>query len=188
MERGLRDIVVDACCLINLGAIADAVVWSSRLGMKFHVPRIVSGESLSLRATDADGNQIRRPMNLKPLTDAGILVACDVSPGAETDLFVKFARDLDDGEAMALAIARNRNWPVATDDRKGSRLAKINGIPVITTPDLVKQIADAEASDGARLAECLRKIQDHACFWPPNDHPLWEWWTRAVGRGLTGGR
>jgi len=183
MERVLRDIVVDACCLINLGAIADTVVWSSRLGMKFHVPRIVSRESFFLRAADADGNPIRRPINLKPLTDAGILVPCDVSPGAETGLFVEFARDLDDGEAMALAIGRIRNWPVATDDRKASRLARNEGIRVITTPDLVKQIAVARAFDGPRLAKCLQKIEYHACFRPSDNHPLRKWWTRNAHTG-----
>jgi predicted nucleic acid-binding protein len=35
---------------------------------------------------------------------------------AELAAYVAFASELDDGEAMALAIAQSRGWQIATDD------------------------------------------------------------------------
>jgi predicted nucleic acid-binding protein len=121
-------------------------------------------------------------LNLQPLTEASILVPCDLSPGPETVLFVELARQLDDGEAMALAIAKTRGWPLATDDRKAARVATGHGVCVITTPELVKRIAESARLDGLRLSVCLQRIEDLACFWPHANHPLRKWWSKNILR------
>jgi predicted nucleic acid-binding protein len=89
---------------------------------------------------------------------------------------------LDDGEAACLAIAKVRGWTLATDDRKGRREAGALGVPVVTTPELVKRWADATKADDEAVAKVLKAIQDFARFFPHKTMPLHPWWNDAINK------
>jgi predicted nucleic acid-binding protein len=181
----MSDSIVDSCCVINLYAAGDLLnVVPSVLGLRLHVPRNVTEESLYIRQPEpADATKlVQQRIDLASAFEAGSLYLCDFHREEELNLFVQLATALDDGEAACLAIAKVRGWTLATDDRKGRREAGILGVTVITTPELMKAWADATNADDAAVAQALRAIQDYARFAPHKTMPLHSWWTDVVSK------
>ena len=131
----MTDVAVDACCLINLLA-ADCIFPQTAprknmpkgllhphevasLGLVLHVPTGVANESLYVLKPDRDDptKLIKSPLDLEPYFNDGILQRCDIEGDDETAYFVGYASKLDDGEAACVALAKNRGWWIATDDR-----------------------------------------------------------------------
>jgi predicted nucleic acid-binding protein len=204
----VRDVAVDACCLINLlaaGTIltldpptapppprrkargpqpAPASQPTPRLGYHLHVPKVAKEEALYILQTDEDdaSKLVKVVIDLTPLIDASVLFTCDVQGQAEMDDFVRLATTLDDGEAMCLAVAKNRGWLLGTDDRKAIRLAIQLGVTPVTTPELVKHWADRNRATDEELAAALQNIQSFARFVPRRNSSLYAWWTDAAGK------
>jgi predicted nucleic acid-binding protein len=136
-----------------------------------------------LQPDEEDASQlVKVAIDLTPLIDGGVLAACDVEGQAETDDFVRLATTLDDGEAMCLAIAKNRGWLLGTDDRKAISLAKRFGVTPVMTPELVKHWADRNKTTDAELAAVLQNIQSFARFVPRRQSSFYAWWTDAAGK------
>jgi hypothetical protein len=181
-------VVLDACCLINLAAAGALDTWLGDLGLKWILPEAVLGEALFLRgssgqpaATDADPNEPgREPLALAPHISSGLLTVIRPDTDAELAAYVAFARELDDGEAMALAIAQCRGWRLGTDDRKATRLAGAAGVSVLTTSMIVKQWADRRSPTATEIRAALIAIRERARFLPGGRDPLWDWWSERV--------
>ncbi|OHB66041.1 MAG: hypothetical protein A2V70_19280 [Planctomycetes bacterium RBG_13_63_9] len=176
--------IVDACCMINLySAVDDLGPLLRAIGSRFHVPRTVAEEALYvLRPHEEDAHRtVQERIDLSPLIEAQLLRICDLQSVQENALYVRFAADLDDGEAACLAIAQSRGWRVATDDRKAQRLATESGIAVVATPELIRRWCDAEGFGGAKIGEVLRRIRDYARFVPRRGSVLADWWMDRLG-------
>ena len=190
----MTDVAVDACCLINLLAAGSILPDPSApkvkgkasthaLNRTLHIPNAVAAESLYLLQPD-DGDEsllVKAPIDVQSYFDAGVLIACTVEGDEETDLFVQFATRLDDGEAACLAIARNRNWAIATDDRPARKLANQFDVPVVTTVELVKEWANSSNARKPDIRDTLQNIQRFARFMPRQNSPEAEWWFSHVG-------
>jgi hypothetical protein len=170
--------IIDTCVLINLLAtdrVAEIVqlISPSRL-----VCPGVSGESLYLRPVEADGKP--EPVDLGPFFAHGVFSHCPINGGAEETHYVGYSLELDDGEAMSLAIAHSRNIALATDDRKARRLATENapGIFLVSTPQVIH--AWAEGRDHADVVSVIRAIHNRARFCPSEHDPLAQWWTERL--------
>ena len=172
--------IIDTCCLINLCAVGNVKQWLPSLEYEWHVPSAVASETLYLRDWDREGRPIEREIDLRELLDAGTLVRCGIETPRETELYVRFATDLSDGEAMALAIAKSRHFALATDDRKAIRIATEEEVEVVSTPELMKRWADAAAPDAREVRQALMRIQTHARYVPRRDAPESDWWFGAV--------
>ena len=177
----MADGVIDTCCLINLLAVGGLREWLPVLDLRWHVPSAVMGEALFLRATDETGKTVKEAVDLRPLVADGVIGVCDLDSAEETALYVRLAAELDDGEAMALALAKSRNWILATDDRKARRLAGDLAVAVLTTPELMKRWADAASPAPGELAAAIRRIRELARFVPSDDVPLHDWWLQNAG-------
>ena len=86
----------------------------------------VRSEALSIRKPDPEDASllVSSPIDVATMISDGLLKECGLEAGAETDIYVEFAAQVDDGEASCLAIAKTRGWLVATDDRKARRNMK----------------------------------------------------------------
>jgi predicted nucleic acid-binding protein len=140
----------------------------------------VSEESLYLRPLEAEGRP--EAVDLQTLIDAGVLTSCQLEGSAEEDLYVSYASELDDGEAMSLAIAQSRNLALATDEKKARRLARENApqLLIISTAEIIR--AWAEDKERRDVAAVLRSILARARFRPPESDPLAIWWNEILNR------
>lgn len=161
--------------MLATGKIAEIVpvIAPSRL-----VCSAVSGESLYLRPLEPGGKL--EVVDLTPLFDAGALTATTLNGETEEDLYVNYALELDDGEAMSLAIAQARDLGLATDERKARRVLRENAphIPVISTAEIMH--AWAQVRDQAEVVATLRLIHSRARFRPPDSDPLVVWWNQML--------
>lgn len=177
----MPDAIVDACCFINLYATGDLRGFLTELAWEWHLPSAALAESLYIRVTVDEGDDKRAPIQAQPYIDEKLITLVDVGNADEAELYVRLAGDLDDGEAMALAIAKLRGWTLATDDRKAKRFAGNLGVPVVTTPELMERWAKASKMRPAKLKTLLNNIQSGARFAPAEDAQGYEWWTAAIG-------
>ncbi len=169
--------IIDACCLINLYASGTEDSIISACG-GFWVPTQVQNEALLVRRFDEDDptRLVTRDIHLNDAIASGLIQTCQLEGQDETDAFVRFAMELDDGEASCLAIAMSRGWFAATDDRKARRIASENGIALIGTPELIQRWIDATSPSEAAVADVLKKIELFAKFRPRRSDPLYGWW------------
>jgi len=169
--------IIDACCLINLCACGEEADVFRACG-EFYVPDQVLGEALRIRRVDDDDptRLVLQEIDLGDAIAAGHIQKCQLEGQDELDAFVRFAMELDDGEASCLATARSREWTVATDDRKARRIASENGIALISTPELIQKWVNAASPDEATAVELLRRIERFARFRPRRSDPLYGWW------------
>lgn len=183
----MTDIVVDACCLINLVAAGNILSPSSEKGKRsnkatssdaLHVPKIVANEVLYILQSDSDDptTLIKTPIDLSELMEKRFLSGCEIESNDESSLFVQLAVRLDDGEAAALAIAKNRSWTLATDDRIAAKLAGELSVGVLNTPQLVKLWAKHIVANAKQIREAINNIQTYAKFVPRQDSVEFDWW------------
>ena len=109
----MNEAIVDACCFINLYATGDLRGFLTASQWSWYIPRAALAESLYIRVVNDAGEDDREAIDPQGCFDDGLLTLIDVQD-AEAELYVRLARDLDDGEAMALAVARHRGWLLAT--------------------------------------------------------------------------
>ena len=93
--------------------------------LNLHVPSKVTGETLYIKQPDEEDQTklVKCPLDLQEYLAAGLLAGCDFQNQAEIELFVRMAAQLGDGEAACFAIATQRGWALATDDRRARKLA-----------------------------------------------------------------
>ncbi len=183
-------VLLDACCVINLYATR---CMRGLLGAGLHqyivAERVVS-ESLYVRnlpSTEIDAGvreeqEEREAVNLEPFLAEHLLSVITAETDEEATIFVQFATQLDDGEAMTCALASARGFAVATDDRKAQRLLQelVPAVRVYSTPMLLKEWAEQTAPDAATLAQVIRDIHERARFVPGRHDPLQEWWESSA--------
>ena len=181
----MSDVTVDACCLLNLiaaGNIFPKVEVSESALTRFphvlHVPDVVEGEALYVYQPDEDdpNKLVRAPLDIRGMIDTCILRGCTLESGEESDLFVRLAVRLDDGEAACLAIAKTRSWTLATDDRVARRISSELNVPTLSTAELVKFWAEQSNATDEDVRVSLTNIQKLASFQPRPGSPESEWW------------
>jgi predicted nucleic acid-binding protein len=175
-----RPAVLDTCILINLlatGRIAEIV---RIIAPTCLVCSVVSRESLYLRPLEAAGT--REAVNLAPLFDAGVLAPCQIEGPAEEELYVNYAFELDDGEAMSLAIAQARNLALATDERKARRVARENAPQLLMISTAQITWAWVQERDEGDTVTVVRSILTRARFRPSASDPLAPWWDELLER------
>lgn len=174
--------IIDACCLINLYATGQEDSLLQACGGFWVAPQ-VQNEALRIRRIDEDDptGLVMEDIDLGGAIAAGYIHTCQLEGEDEVDAFVRFAMELDDGEASCLAIAKSRGWTVATDDRKARRIASANGIALINTPELIQRWVDATSPSEATVTDVLKKTELIANFRPRRSDPLSSWWNRLTG-------
>jgi hypothetical protein len=181
----MPDAAIDACCLIDVLASGDAEAMLRAGGFTWHMPSAVQAEVRFRREHDPAqvGKIVTVPVDLSGLIASGLLSSCDPQNQQELDQFTHYAALFhSDGEAMCLAIAEQRQWIVATDDRKAIRVAQQAGLMVVSSPELVKKWATATRTDQAALNKVLQDIQVLARFKPYRSLPHYKWWVNELAK------
>ncbi|MGI8554362.1 MAG: hypothetical protein ACR2PL_26785 [Dehalococcoidia bacterium] len=176
-------LLLDTCCLLNLHATRRIEEIFRALNLVIAIVDRVSREAMYLRrgGGDEDADEHER-IDLQPLIAKGFLRVLRLEVDEEFTSFVRFAADLDDGEAMTCAVAVHRGAMIATDDRKTLRIlaGRAPHTEVYTTARLIKHWADAHSIVGPELKPVLLDIQERTHFFPGRHEPLREWWEAQI--------
>ncbi len=167
----------DTCVLINLlgsGKFEDIV---QKVGRPFAVSSSAVREALYLR--NADSGE-REAIDLQTHVVSGRIQILDIQDERELTRYVAYATELDDGEAMSLALAECRGISLATDDRKARRLIADQSLSIDlwSTVEILRVWAEAGNITAAEMRETLEQISKRARYRPKESHPDWEWWIR----------
>lgn len=193
-ERRGDLVLLDACCLINLFATGRTEEILEALPHRWAVARYVVEEEI-LEIALAEGAEASRPeqvrVSLHPrlaeLVDKRILEELDISSREEEAELVRFAAELDDGEAHTCALAIVRGARVATDDRKAIRVVRSawkalgeETEPVLRTSELLFPWASGQGMGTPDLARIIRAVARRASFFPPKDDPYFGRWMELL--------
>lgn len=176
----MDDVIVDACCLINLFAAGDLGKRLYDIGGVWYVPSAVLAETYYLHIERADGSIDKSPIDLQPLVIERVLHTCEPAPGDELDLYVSLAAKLDDGEAMALAIAKTRAWTLATDDRKAQRLATELSVQLLSTSMIMHRWWERAVPTDDELSDTLQRIERLSRYSPGAREAHYSWWRKSI--------
>lgn len=179
-------VIFDACCVINLyatdcmGAILNAAPVQCAVSSF-----VKEKEALGVfDGVDGGGNSIRTPINLQPFIDTGILniVVPDWSRLSPHIVVLAQGGMRGMGEKISGAIARDKNWAIATDDRDAQgRFARLMPThQVVTTLDFIRHWADIENIADDVLRDVLAKIRTRGKAELAKSHPLYNWATKYL--------
>jgi predicted nucleic acid-binding protein len=165
----------DACVLLNLIATDRFEDICSTLNFHFVISTAVLGEALYLR----DGSTgAREEINLQNLIDRKLLTVLSLDSDDERSRYITYAAQLDDGEAMSLALAECRQIPLATDDRKAIRIVKELKlkVEVWSTVDLLQEWQRQGSVLKTEMRKVLVAIENRARFIPKDV----AWWNKIL--------
>jgi len=169
--------IMDASSIINIAASGHTKeIMAVVSELVFVCSYVREKECLYLRSAD---EKTIETIRLAEWQQAGMLQDCELT-AIEEEQFLIYAGQVDDGEAMSLAIAKVRGFTLITDDRKAQRLATSDGITLLTTP----QILHAWAADQhpSIVSDVLRTVESRARYRPSEGDPLNTWWLAARDR------
>lgn len=176
-------VILDACGTLNLYASGRFVSILTAFEHEWYVPAAVEREAQHYRQPDpADPDTlISEPIDLMPAIDGGVLRRCDCEGDEELTLYVQLAARIgDDGESMGLAIAKCRGWSVLTDDKKARRIAGELGVPVLSTPEVLKRWASIASPAAEELVQVLESIERFGNYRPGRATVDYEWWVASI--------
>ena len=191
----MRDVIVDTCCLINLWAVRALVLpvsngdvskkmkAAARLpDMILHVLSNVEMEALYVfKPHEEDASRTRgRPNYPFPLFPSRLIDAMRLERWGRNGGLCPVRNPTRRWRIRSALIAKNRGWILATDDRPARKLAAQFHIPVLTTPEILKDWATRSGASAVEVAAVLSEIRRFANFFPNPKAPEADWWNRMI--------
>jgi len=173
-------LILDTSVALNLLAAGAGLSVLESLEVNCFVCSAVVDETIYVRSDNP--TEPREAVSIDPWLASGAVKVINPESLLEEELYVQFAADLDDGEAMSLAVCRARGYALATDDRKARRIAgrlAPPGVQLLSTSQIVHHWAVRTGAAPGELKRILSAIELRARFIPPHDDPLREWWMRT---------
>jgi predicted nucleic acid-binding protein len=139
----------------------------SESGYQFGICSVVKNESIYLRATDL--NAPPEEVKLDAYLESNRLTAFELSSDEEKELYVDYATQLDDGEAMSLALVNSRGFSMASDDRKARRLftEEIGDLKrLLSTSQILKEWSEKAGMNTADVKQVLTDVSRRGRFFP----------------------
>jgi hypothetical protein len=173
-------VFLDACCLINLLATDKIEELLRLLPFRFATSRLIAETEVLAVGREGglpNSQEIKPPATLEELEGLELL---DLSTEEELGEFVRFAVELDDGEASICALAIARGGGLATDDRKALRIfhREVPQALTIQTPELLYEWARLSGATHAEIKHVLMAVRRRASFYPRKDAFRSDWWLR----------
>lgn len=184
VDQPAEEIILDACCVINLYGTGIPSDILSALPARFVIAKYVCEHEALYTVTDPSANQ-RERIDVNPLVARGLVSEVDLNLDTEASTLVEFASRLEAGEAATCTLALHRHFTVATDERKVLNLLKLRApeIRTRTTTELIRWWADTTGTSNDRVRQVLMTIRSHARFAPGKLDPLKGWWDSLIGPG-----
>lgn len=172
-------LLLDACTVINLYACRHMPSILGSLERPAGIVERVQREALYIRR-GGNGEDAREheAVDLSEIVANGLL---SLTSPTEDELltFIDLTLELGDGEAMTVAVALHRGYPVVTDDRIAIRIIA-GRIPVYSSLELIKGWIDQERLPAASVAAILVDLRQRGSYLPGRSHPLRSWWDQYI--------
>jgi predicted nucleic acid-binding protein len=184
-------IILDACCVINLYASGYMRNILASIPKQVAVAAyVLDEESNKIYAGPLDDpTRETELINLQPFIDDNLIHVVSLECEAEENRVVNFSsvRRLGTGEAITAAIAIQRQWSLATDDRSARSffMRSEPALHLISTLDLLKCWVDTTRPQPAAVSTVLENIQIRARYKPHNTHHLYGWWECHKSESIT---
>lgn len=107
----------------------------------------------------------RDTIDLVPHIVAGSIVTTALNED-ETATYIRFAAEVDDGEAQVLAVGLHRGLVVATDDRRARRVAAREAVKLLSTPELILVWAHRSGRSINEVRQAVLDIEMRARYRP----------------------
>ena len=179
-----KDMILDACTLISLSATGQLPSILNCLPGEIYVSSFVEKVEVKyLFNPVTDESDIK--IDLNSVKAQQLLKVTRPTPSEALDVlhFVSILTQKipgkNTGEAVSGAIAKSRNWTMATDDKGAIEFFSepLQKVGIVTTFDIVKYWIDAQALPWADIQQILHLIKVHARYGPPpKTHHLRAWW------------
>ena len=165
--------------LLNLLATDCLASIAAATGWQFAICTAVRDEAKKLRDSQ-NGEMVE--VDITPHI-GGLLQVLELSGEEEQTLYVEQSINVDDGEAMSMAIAAHRHLELAIDDKQAANHTrrKFPEIHLWSTPQIVKHWAEAGSVDAKLVRDTLRLIEIRSRYFPPKSHALAEWLRQSKG-------
>jgi predicted nucleic acid-binding protein len=153
----------------------------SESGYQFGICSVVKNESIYLRATDL--NAPPEEVKLDAYLESNRLTVFELSRDEERELYVDYAAELDDAEAMSLALAHSRGFSMASDDRKARRLftEEIGDLKrLLSTSRILKEWSEKAGLNPVELKQVLTEVSRRGRLFPNSGDTNFEWWSKAI--------
>jgi len=162
----------DASSLLNLLATGHAprILGARKLLLS---PKVVS-EMLYLYSDEHRTSKVQIDGAL--LKREGVDVDRATLTGAEVALAARYATEMDDGEAQTLAVAKERGIAVLSDDNAVMRAAPRDGVPLISSLDLLHRWSTDASTQTAEVVAAAISMRLRANYAPPRGHALRSWY------------
>jgi predicted nucleic acid-binding protein len=172
---GKNLLLQDACVLINLLATDRLEEIARHLAYQFAIASSVAAETIYLRRPE---DKSREQADLRTHVTSGLIKVLDVETELEQSRYLYYATELDDGEAMSLALAECRRLEIATDDRKARRMVAAEGLSIKlwSTVDILKAWERIGSISPQEVKDTLTKISSRARFRPKGC----AWWDKRL--------
>jgi predicted nucleic acid-binding protein len=171
----MKVLISDTSVLLNLLAAncLDSVVRAT--GWQFKLCPAVRDEVKKLR--DPTTGKVEA-VDISSLLERRVLEVIDFTAGDEQARYIDLASTVDDGEAMSIAIAVERDLDLAIDDKQAGNHARriFPTLRLWTTPEILKAWSEAAAVDSAELQAVILLIESRARYAPAKTHALYGWW------------
>ncbi len=177
MQINHSHIVLDACCFLNFYASGCFIEILESIPAQVVVTEVVRDRELITLEHLISETKSTDENLLSLAIKKGLILLTDFESEKEELSFLDYASVLgDDGESASLAIAANRGWGIATDDKKAVSFAQKEApdVQILSTLDVIKHW-----SEGAELmtpSAVLRAIRVKGRYIPHRNHPLFDWW------------
>ncbi|MBD2294099.1 hypothetical protein H6G06_11510 [Anabaena sphaerica FACHB-251] len=173
-------IIFDACCVLNLCASGQFLAILKSLPAEIVVTTVVQERELkTLESLKEEENDT--VSEFEAAIQQGLLKVVDFESEEEEEYFVNYAAILDDGESATCAIAVQRKWAIATDDKRAISFIQKEApnIQIISTSEIIKNWSEKQSIDSVILSNVLNAIKIKGHYVPPKNDPLRTWWTNA---------
>jgi predicted nucleic acid-binding protein len=172
-----KPVVLDTAVILNLLAADAGEAILQCLQTECLVTTAAAQEVLYVRSDDPA--QPARSVSVDPWRETRLITIVAPDGPEEENLYVQFASELDDGEAMSLAICQSRRCILATDDRKARRLAnslRPEVVNLLSTAEILHCWAARTNVQEEILRLTLQAIERRARFVPAQGDAFRDWW------------
>jgi predicted nucleic acid-binding protein len=173
-------ILLDTCCLLNLyasGIFKDILeLYPKQFAV---VDYILEKEALFIRKNKDDIEEFEK-IDLEPYIASQQIKVLSIN-NMELETYIDYASELDDGEAITIALAIHRYGIVATDDHKALKIiSQILSLRAMSTLEFIKHWSNANKKPINEIRDTLINMLEGANYYPGDRDSLFEWWKSII--------